>query len=119
MPFIDKKQAFELLEIMEKGTCAKTCRRTWLRNIGYALKTKSNPLKLTSAEHRRMTAKIDQVKGGKKKNTTRKVDKKYLTRKSPPYPANEHCGETKKGNDGNMYSSIPDKNGICRWQLKD
>ena len=119
MPFIDKKQAFEILEMMEKGTCANKCRQTWLRNIGYALKTKTNPLKLTSAEHKRMTAKIKEVKSGKKKNITRKLDKKYLTRNSPPYPANEHCGETKKGNDGKMYISKPDKNNVCRWILKD
>ena len=41
--------------------------------------------------------------------------KKYLTRPSPPYPANEFCGRKKKGNDGNMYLSTPDKNGICKW----
>lgn len=51
-------------------------------------------------------------------NATRKVDKKYLTRDSPPYPANEHCGETKEGNDGRMYISTPDKNKICKWKLK-
>jgi len=41
--------------------------------------------------------------------------KKYLTRDSPPYPANDYCGKKKKGNDGNMYLSTPDKNGICKW----
>lgn len=56
-------------------------------------------------------------KGGNTKHT-RKIDKKYLTRDSPPYPANEHCGETKEGNDGKIYISTPDKNGICKWKLK-
>ena len=41
--------------------------------------------------------------------------KKYLTRDSPPYPANDYCGKKKKGNDGNMYLSTPDKNGVCKW----
>ena len=46
-----------------------------------------------------------------KKRTT----KKYTTRKSPAYPANECCGKKKKGNDGNFWVSKPDKNGVCRW----
>ena len=41
--------------------------------------------------------------------------KKYLTRDSPPYPANDYCGKKKPGNDGLMYISKPDKNGICKW----
>lgn len=43
------------------------------------------------------------------------LDKKYLTRPSPPYPANLCCGQIKKGNSGDMYMSRPDKNGVCRW----
>lgn len=41
--------------------------------------------------------------------------KKYTSRPSPPYSANECCGQTKKGNDGKNYISKPDKNKICRW----
>ena len=119
MPFINKKQAFSLLDEMLTGKCVGNCRKVWLRNITYALtKTDSNPLKLTKAEHTKMLAKLEDVKGKKKPNVTRKIDKKYLTRDSPPYPANEHCGETKKGNDGKMYTSVPDKNNVCRWKLK-
>jgi hypothetical protein len=40
---------------------------------------------------------------------------KYKNRPSPPYPANEWCGERKKGNDGNMYISKSNKNNVCRW----
>jgi hypothetical protein len=42
--------------------------------------------------------------------------KKYATRPSPPYPANECCGITMVGNDGNMYVSKIDKKGVCKWQ---
>jgi hypothetical protein len=117
MPFINKKEAFKLLDDMIAGICTDDCRKIWLRNIGYALKTHTNPLQLTAAEHKKMMAKVKEVKSGKKKNTTRKIDKKYLTRDSPPFPANEHCGEKKKGNDGKMYTSVPDKNKVCRWKL--
>jgi hypothetical protein len=115
MPFIGKKEAFELLDEMKDGTCVGSCRQVWLRNIGYALKTDTNPLNLTKAEHKRMTAKLADVKQ-KKRKVTRKTQKKYTTRDSPPYPANEHCGKTKKGNDGKMYTSVPDKNNVCRWK---
>jgi len=116
MPFIGKKEAFEILDEMENGTCIKSCRQVWLRNIGYALKTKTNPLRLTATEHKRMTRKITRVKGRKASTQkTRKVEKKYTTRPSPALPANEYCGKTRKGNDGNRYKSVPNKNGICRW----
>ena len=49
-------------------------------------------------------------KNKKKVNKTRKLD-----RPSPSYPANDYCGKTKKGNDGNMYISKKNKIGICRW----
>ncbi len=44
--------------------------------------------------------------------------KKYVTRNSPPYPANECCGQRKAGNDGRMYVSKTDKNGVCHWKLE-
>jgi hypothetical protein len=47
------------------------------------------------------------------------VPNKYTTRKSPPYPASDYRGLIMKGNDGNPYISIPNKNGVCRWKLHD
>ena len=41
--------------------------------------------------------------------------KKYSSRPSPPYKANECCGMTELGNDKQWYDSLPDKNGICKW----
>ena len=43
--------------------------------------------------------------------------KRYVYRPSPPFPANQCCGEVLRGNNGRMYLSKPDVNGICRWQL--
>jgi len=106
--FIDKKQAFKILTDIKKGTCKDSCRRVWLRNIKYALKTSTNPLKLTKQEHLKMTKKIQSIND---------KPRKYTMRNSPPYPANEHCGETKRGNDGRKYLSTPDKNKTCRWKL--
>lgn len=56
------------------------------------------------------------LRGNKKcvKNTTQK----YASRPGPPYPANECCGMTKMGNDGQKYVSKPKVTGICAWTKK-
>ena len=36
-------------------------------------------------------------------------------RPSPSESVKLYCGKRKKGNDGNMYISKRDKNGVCRW----
>lgn len=40
----------------------------------------------------------------------------YLYRKAPPYRAAEYPGETKRGNDGNMYISKRGPDGIYKWK---
>jgi hypothetical protein len=40
---------------------------------------------------------------------------KYSFRNSPPYPANKCKTMKKKGNDGKLYLSQPDKNGTYKW----
>jgi hypothetical protein len=42
--------------------------------------------------------------------------KKYLSRSSPPYPANKCCGKTMTGNDGAKYVSEPNVSGMCAWK---
>jgi hypothetical protein len=42
--------------------------------------------------------------------------KKYLSRPSPPYPANKCCGKTMTGNDGAKYVAQPSVSGICSWK---
>ena len=41
--------------------------------------------------------------------------KKYQARNSPPYHANECKGETKRGNDGKQWKSMPNKKMIYKW----
>ena len=45
----------------------------------------------------------------------RQETKKYTSRKSPPYPANECKGTEKIGTEGKMYISVGNKNGVHRW----
>lgn len=120
MPFIDKKEAIKLLKDIKEGKCSGDCRKIWLRNIKYALKTKTNPLKLTKIEREKIEKIIEKISGSKtrknNKNSGKNTLKKYKNRKSPPYPANEYCNKRKKGNDGLMYISKPNKNNVCSWK---
>lgn len=49
------------------------------------------------------------------KGCTAKTTKKYLSRDSPAYPANQCCGMVMVGKTGAMYKSTPTSAGICRW----
>jgi len=52
-----------------------------------------------------------------KTRCARQTTKKYKSRSSPPYPANDCCGLKKVGNDGATYVSVPNAKGVCRWTL--
>ena len=47
---------------------------------------------------------------------SRSTKDKYAGRPSPPVPAQEHCGELMQGNDGLLYESRANKNGVCSWK---
>ena len=46
----------------------------------------------------------------------KQTTKKYTGRKSPPYNANECCGQIKEGNNGMMYESKPHKKEKDKWK---
>ena len=49
----------------------------------------------------------------------KRYTKKYRNRKSPPFPGNDmFCrGMTARGNDGKLYLSKPNKNGVYSWRI--
>ena len=53
---------------------------------------------------------------GNKTKCVKENTKKYKTRPSPPFPANKCKGKTKKGNNGKMFKSKPDVNGVSETQ---
>lgn len=117
MPFIGSYNgAMKLLAEIGTGTCKGKCKSIWIRNFKYVLKSKSNPLKLTTQQRKIMTKKLKSVSGRNAKNEHSKTLKKYKDRKSPPYSANENCGKQIKGNDGFMYEARKNKNNICSWK---
>ena len=117
MPFIiNYNGAMKILSERGNGTCKKTCKTIWIRNIKYALKTQTNPLALNKKQRKNMTEKIKSVSGKNAINQHSKTLKKYQNRKSPPYPANENCNKKMVGNDGKNYISKPNKNNICSWK---
>ena len=50
-----------------------------------------------------------------KSKCVKQTQKKYTTRSSPPFPANECKNQTKKGNNGKFFKSVVDKNGVFKW----
>jgi len=48
-------------------------------------------------------------------NKNKKTQKKYTSRPSPAFPANECKNKTKKGNNGKFFKSVADKNGTYKW----
>ena len=117
MPFIKSYNgAMQILSEIGTGTCKGSCKSIWVRNIKYALKTKTNPLGLNKEQRKSITEKLKSVSGKNAINQHSKTLKKYKSRHSPPYPANENCNKKMKGNDGLMYISKPNKNNICSWK---
>lgn len=49
-------------------------------------------------------------------NCRRSTLKKYKSRPSPPFPAQDCKSKKKKGNDGAMYQSVADSSGVYRWR---
>ena len=109
-------KAMSVLSEIGNGKCADKCKSDSIRKFRYALKTKTNPLKLTRYTRRKLTQKIELVSGKNAVNAYSKTKKKYSERKSPPYPANKNCGKKMAGNDGAMYESKPNKNNVCSWK---
>ena len=76
-------------------------------------KIKSKPKSVKSVKKYKKSpakklAKVDD------RGCSRQTSPKYKKRNSPPYPANQCCNRTMKGNDGKMYTSQPGP-GHCRW----
>ncbi len=71
---------------------------------------KSRSKKSKSKQSYKNPIKVKQMRG-----CERQTDKKYISRPSPPYPANECQGDVMEGNDGNTYKSKRSSNGVYRW----
>ncbi len=94
----------------DTGNCVKKDGRVGKLILGSAKKSAKKSVK------KKPTVKKSTEKVGCKKQTTAKYHK--TTRKSPPYPANQCHGMSLYGNDGNMYVSVSNVNGIYTWRLK-
>jgi hypothetical protein len=58
----------------------------------------------------------NSVKKSVKKSLKKSVKKSSKPhRDSPSDHANDNCMQTKMGNDGKLYMSLPNKNMVCRW----
>ena len=78
MPFIrNYAGAMQILSQIGTGKCSGTCKSIWIRNIKYALKTATNPLKLNRTQRKAVAEKIKSVSGRNAVNNHSKTLKKY------------------------------------------
>jgi hypothetical protein len=75
---------------------------------------------VTAAPKKKKAEKKKVTAAPKKKKAEKKCEKqnepKYLHRDSPPFPANAcPLGQIKEGNDGEMWITKANKNGVKRW----
>jgi len=79
---------------------------------------KSRKSRRKSRKSRRKSRKSRKSRRKKTKAQlqSKRSTKKYATRDSPPYGANQHCGKKMRGNDGNWWRSVANKSGICTWR---
>jgi len=53
MPFISSYNgAMQILSSIGTGSCKGSCKSSWIRNLKYALKTKTNPLGLNKQQRK-------------------------------------------------------------------
>jgi hypothetical protein len=98
--------AMKILHSIRIGTISGLGRSIYMKQIKGVLR-EDNPLHLTASERKKLTAEIESLSG-------KRISPKQ-PRPSPSVSATSHCGKKKRGNDGNMYLSKPNKNGVCRW----
>lgn len=117
MPFIRSYNgAMKQLASIGTGKCSGACKSSWIRIFRYSVSSKTNPLGLNKTQRKAMTEKIRQVSGRQGKAQHAKTLKRFAGRPSPPLPANDYCGQNKKGNDGKMYESRANVAGVCSWK---
>ena len=84
------------------------------KNMATRKRLSSSSTKKTYAKMRKYWNRVHKRNKGSK--CIMQTTKKYLTRPSPPYPANKCCGKTMTGNDGYKYTAMPSVSGICSWK---
>lgn len=80
-----------------------------------APKRKPAAPKTKAAAPKRKTAAPKRKPAAPKKKGDKSVPASYKTRPSPAVAAKDFPDRRKKGNDGRMYNSKSDKNGVYRW----
>ena len=117
----DGKKGKEILRSRRKKSSTKKC------PVGKIMNPKSGRCVDRDGKKGKEILKSLKKKSSPKKSSPKKsspsdcviqTSKKYTTRKSPPYPANKCRGKILRGNDGNMYRSASNINGVYTWRIK-
>ena len=129
----------KICNIKRSSNSINNRRRLRIRNMTNKRKSKSKrkkSVKRKSKSKRKKSPKKSKKKSKPRKKSSRKSkkklkarkkstsssdckkssQKKYRSRPGPPYPAQDCKNKTKSGNDGEVYRSSPNKNGIFTWK---
>ena len=71
-----------------------------------------------SSKKRKSSVKKSSVKKSSSRGCVKQYTKKYMSRKSPAYPANQCRGRTMYGEDG-IYKSTENSNGVYTWKKQN
>jgi hypothetical protein len=98
----------------QKATGGRTKKK---RGVSKSRSPRGGPKRSLKRSARRSTPRSTVDHDRLEFTCVRQTTKKYLTRDSPPYPAN-HCeGSVKAGNKrGPYWRSVPDKNDMYHWK---
>ena len=106
---------FYLLSLDDGG---KSKRKSKSRKSKRKSKSRKSKRKSVRKSKRKSVRKSRKSKSSSKSSgrCEKSYLKKYITRPGPPYPAQNCKYSIRTGNDGNIYRSIPNKNGVFSWK---
>jgi hypothetical protein len=101
-------------EIEEKEPASK--RRSTKRSVKRSTKRSVKRRSTKRRSTKRRSTKRSTKRSAKVEGCIKQSSKKYMSRPSPPYPAQECKEQEKMGNDGQLYKSVMKANGIYAWK---
>ena len=106
---------FYLLSLDDGG---KSKRKSKSRKSKRKSKSRKSKRKSVRKSKRKSVRKSRKSKSSSKSSgrCEKSYLKKYITRPGPSYPAQNCKYSIRTGNDGNIYRSIPNKNGVFSWK---
>ena len=122
--FVVKKKVFSAdgLTLIISYTADKlSATRLYVKNLVRKMRAAGSPLRGEYYPVAHVQSVVEVVGGPapvvkNRRACVEQTSKKYVTRPGPPFPANQCAGQTKVGNDGKSWKSIPNVNDVFQWK---